>query len=296
MKNYDCIVIGSGPGGISSSIYLKRDGLNVCIFEGGVPGGAIVNTEVINNYPGFTSISGADLAMNMLNQITELGIDMYYENAHIKKEDGFYVVGEARSKYVIIATGTKVKTLGLDVEEKYFYRGISWCATCDGYLYKDKDVAVAGGGDSALSSALTLARYAKCVYLVHRRSEFRAKESLVNEVKNTKNIKLVLNANIINLYGDKSLEGVTIRYKDTDKEENIDVACLFEEIGRLPNSDVIEGLEKDRDGYIIVNEYFETNLDGIYAIGDVIKKDVRQIVTAVSDGAICATIISKRVK
>lgn len=296
MKTYDCIIIGSGPGGISAAIYLKRDGVNVCLFEGNVPGGAIVNTEVINNYPGFSSISGADLAMNMLNQISELNIDVYYEQAKIEKYNDLYKVNDCSAKYVIIATGTKVKTLGLESENKFLYRGISWCATCDGFLYKDKDVAVAGGGDSALSSAMTLSRYASIVYLIHRRSEFRAKESLVNDVKNTKNIKLVLDSNIVELYGDKKLEGIKVKNNLNNEISDIKIACLFEEIGRIPNSDVIDGLEKDSNGYILVNESFETNIPNIYAIGDVISKSVRQIVTATSDGAVAAIAISRKVK
>lgn len=296
MKTYDCIIIGSGPGGITAAIYLKRDGVSVCMFEGNVPGGAIVNTEIINNYPGYASISGADLAMNMLNQISELNIDIYYEEAKIKKEGDLFKVNDCLSKFVIIATGTKVKTLGLDSESKYLYRGISWCATCDGFLYKDRDVAVAGGGDSALSSALTLSRYASTVYLIHRRNEFRAKESLVKDVLETKNIKLVLDSNIIDLYGDKTLEGIKVKNNKTDEVNDIKIACLFEEIGRIPNSDVIDGLEKDSNGYILVNDSFETNIPNVFAIGDVIAKTVRQIVTATSDGAQAAIAISRRVK
>lgn len=295
-KIYDCVVVGSGPGGITSAIYLKRDGVNVALFEGGAPGGAIVNTETITNYPGFTSIGGADLAINMFNQVMELGIDVYYENAKVVKDGDLFKVNNVYTKFVIIATGTKVKTLGIQNEDKYFYRGISWCATCDGFLYKDKDVAVIGGGDSALSSAITLSRYAKRVYLIHRRDTFRAKDSLVSEVKENKKIFLVLDSTIIDFFGEKELEGIEVENLKTKEKERLNIDCLFEEIGRNPNSDCMEGLELNELGFIKVNSSFETNIDGVYAIGDVIEKSVRQIVTAASDGAIAAIEVSKRVK
>ena len=295
-KLYDCIIVGSGPAGMTAAIYLKRNNLNVCVFEGYAPGGAMVNTEVINNYPGFNNVSGADLALAMFNQVQELNIDYKYENVNsITKENDYFKVNNEYSKFVILALGTKNKVLGLPNEKKYFYKGISWCAICDGALYKNKDVAVAGGGDSALSSAITLSKLCNKVYLIHRRDEFRAKSDYVNIVKETKNIELVLNSNITDMFGDGKLEAIEVTNKD-NLVTKLNVSCLFEEIGRSVDASFLSDIKKDDSGFIIVNDEFETNIKGIYAIGDCINKAVRQITTATSDGTICALNISKRVK
>ena len=295
-KIYDTIIVGSGPAGMTAAIYLKRNNLNVCVFEGYAPGGQMVNTEVINNYPGYSNISGADLALAMFNQVQELNIDYRYENVtSITKEGDFFKVNNEYARFVILALGTKNKVLGLPNEKKYFYRGISWCAICDGALYKGMDVAVAGGGDSALSSAITLSKLANKVYLIHRRNEFRAKVDYVKIVKETKNIELVLDSNITDMFGEGKLESIEVTDKSSNKRI-INISCLFEEIGRSVEIDFLDGIARDESGFIIVNKDFETNIDGIYAIGDCINKTIRQITTATSDGTICALNISKRVK
>lgn len=295
-KLYDCIIVGSGPAGMTAAIYLKRNNLNVCVFEGYAPGGQMVNTEVINNYPGYKNIGGAELALAMFDQVQELAIDYRYENVtSVTKENDYFKVNNEYAKYVILALGTKNKVLGLPNEKKYFYKGISWCAICDGALYKGKDVAVNGGGDSALSSVITLSKLCNKVYLIHRRNEFRAKVDYVNTIKELANVEIILNSNITDMYGEGHLEGIEVTNND-GKKRNIDISCLFEEIGRSVDASFLEGIEKDPSGFIQVNSNFETNIDGIYAIGDCINKQVRQITTATSDGTICALNISKRIK
>ena len=295
-KIYDTIIVGSGPAGMTAAIYLKRNNLNVCVFEGYAPGGQMVNTEVINNYPGYSNISGADLALAMFNQVQELNIDYRYENVtSITKEGDFFKVNNEYTRFVILALGTKNKVLGLPNEKKYFYRGISWCAICDGALYKGMDVAVAGGGDSALSSAITLSKLANKVYLIHRRNEFRAKVDYVKIVKETKNIELILDSNITDMFGEDKLSSIEVTNNNGSKRI-IPISCLFEEIGREVNCSFLNELEKDASGFIKVNNDFETNINGVYAIGDCIAKQVRQIATATSDGVIAALNIAKRVK
>lgn len=295
---YDIIIIGCGPAGMTAAIYAKRLNLSVLVLESNAPGGMMVNTETISNYPGYESINGVDLSMAMYSQMIKLGAIQKSANVNrIEKNNNVFVVGnEIKSFYgksVIIATGTKNKTLGLANERKYFYRGISWCAICDGPLYKGRDVAVIGGGNTALSSALTLAKFAKTVYIVHRRNEFRGDPILINKVLDTKNIKVIYDANVIDFSGDE-LSSIYLEYKD-GRKDILNVSGCFEAIGRLPNSEFIN-CDKNSDGFIIVNKDFETSIKGIYACGDVIDKSVRQIATAVSDGAISALNASNYIK
>lgn len=287
---YDIIIIGCGPAGMTAAIYAKRLNLSVLVLESNAPGGMMINTETISNYPGYENINGVDLSMAMYNQMIKLGAIQKSVNVNkIEKENEIFVVGnEIKSFYgksIIIATGTKNKTLGIANERKYFYRGISWCAICDGPLYKGRDVAVIGGGNTALSSALTLAKFAKTVYIIHRRDEFRGDPILINKVKDIPNIRIIYNANVVDFTGNE-LSSIALKYND-GRQDILNVSGCFEAIGRLPNSEFID-CEKDNDGFIIVNKEFETSVKGIYACGDVIDKSVRQIATAVSDGAICA--------
>ena len=297
-KIYDIIIIGCGPAGMTSAIYARRLNLSVVVLESGAPGGMMVNTEVISNYPGFEQIGGVDLSLSMYDQMMKLGtIHEFISASSIrKKQDLFIVEGNGKEivgRSVIVATGTKNKVLGLEGESKYFYRGISWCAICDGPLYKGKDVAVVGGGNSALSSALTLAKFTNKVYLIHRRDEFRGDPILVDKVKETPNIEIIYNSNVTGFMG-MPLEKIMVANKDGSQKE-LAVSCCFEAIGRLPNSEFVE-CEKDSEGFIIVNSEMETSIKGIFACGDVIKKGLRQIATAVSDGAIAAMSASSYLK
>ena len=297
-KVYDIIIVGCGPAGMTAAIYLKRLNLEVLVLESGAPGGMMVNTEIISNYPGFSDVSGVDLSLAMYDQMIKLGA--IHASCLVKginkNDDIFTVYGDANEYYgkaVIIATGTKNRTLGLDNENKYFYRGISWCAICDGPLYKGKDVAVVGGGNTALSSALTLSKFVNKVYLIHRRDEFRGDPIYVDKVKEINNIEIIYNSVVTDLLG-MPLEKIVVKDNGNNKKE-LKVSCLFEAIGRLPNSEFID-CEKDNEGFIITNSEQETSIKGIFACGDVIKKGLRQIATAVNDGAIAAISASNYLK
>ncbi len=296
-KIYDVIIIGSGPAGMTAAIYARRFNLNVLVIEYNAPGGAMVNTSEIANYPGFSAINGVDLSMNMYNQMMEL--DVSYQAVKVdkiikNKEKDFTIYSQNQEFYgksVIIATGTRNKILGLESEKKFFYRGISWCAICDGPLYKGKDVAVIGGGNSAIGAALSLTNFVNKVYLIHRRNEFRSEKISIDKVKSNPKIELVLNSNVKEFLGKETLEGITVE-KDNSLV-NLAVQACFEEIGRIPNTEFIELIDKTNDGYIKVDEDFMTNVEGIFACGDVVDKKIRQIATAVNDGAIAGLAVSK---
>lgn len=295
---YDIIIIGCGPAGMTAAIYARRLNLSCLVLENGAPGGMMVNTEEIANYPGFSKINGVDLSLAMYDQM--MGLGTVHEASlvrNIEKENDLFIVSSDEKKYygksVIIATGTKNRTLGIEHEKEYFYRGISWCAICDGPLYKGKDVAVIGGGNSALSSAITLSKFTNKVYLIHRRDEFRGDPILVDKVKNISNIEIIYNSNVTGFSG-KPLEKIIVSNNDGSQKE-LKVSCCFEAIGRLPNSDFVD-LEKDNEGFIIVDEKMETSIPGIFACGDVIKKGLRQIATAINDGAIAAMSASSYLK
>ena len=296
-KVYDVIIIGSGPAGMTAAIYARRLNYSVLVIESGAPGGMMVNTEVIANYPGFSEISGVDLSLAMYDQMMKLGaIHEAMEVTNINKLDDYFEVLGSRVYYgktVIIATGTKNRSLGITGESKYFYRGISWCAICDGPLYKGRDVAVIGGGNSALSSVITLSKFVRKVYLIHRRDTFRGDPILVEHIKKLDNVEIVYNSNVIEFKG-MPLEQIIVR-DNNGLEKEFKVSCVFEAIGRLPNSEIID-CKKDQEGFIIVNDEFETNINGIFACGDVVKKGLRQIATAVNDGAIAAMSINKYIK
>ena len=284
---YDLIIIGMGISGITASIYAKRAGMKVLLLEGSAPGGTINKISTIENYPGYASIAGPDFAYNLFEEVNKLQIEYKLEKVTdvileettklVKTTSNVY-----EAKYLLIASGRHPKMLGLKNEEKFLGRGISTCALCDGALYKNSDVAVIGGGSSALSEALYLANIVNKVYLIHRREEFRGEETLIQEVKETKNIELILNNEVTELkIEDDTLKGIVLK----DGKE-INVKGIFIYVGFLPNTEFLERTDlKMEDGYIIVDKYHETNIKGVYASGDVTKKEIYQIVNAASEGA-----------
>lgn len=283
---YDLIIIGMGISGISAAIYAKRAGLNVLMLEENVPGGIINTIPNIENYPGIMSISGPDLAYNLFEEVNNLQIEYKLESVTdvilediktIKTKDNVY-----QSKYLLIASGRKPKKLGLKNEEKFLGRGISTCALCDGALFKDKTVAVIGGGNSALVESLYLSNIVKKLYLIHRRNELRGEETSIEELKSKENIELILNKEVKELVIEHDkLTGIILN--DNTK---LAIDGLFIYIGFLPNTEFLKNTDlKMEDGYIIVDNNQETNIKGVYASGDVTKKEVYQIVTAASEGA-----------
>ena len=292
---YDLIVIGMGIGGITAGIYAKRGNLNVLLIDKEMPGGMLNKIEKISNYPGLMNVSGSDFSINLFNQVKDLEIPYVFEEVtKMEVEDDIKIVkttrGEYRANNVIIATGSKPKYLGLDNEKDLLGRGISTCATCDGAFYKDKDVCVVGSGNSALQESLYLAKVCRKVYIINRKSGFKGEDILIDKVKNTPNIELIINSNIKEYNEiDGKIESVLL-----DTGVKLEVAGVFIYIGYRPNSDMFKDLNiTNMEGHIIVDENFETNIEGVFAIGDVIKKDIYQLVTAASDAVHAVSNISK---
>lgn len=293
---YDLVIIGMGPAGISASIYAKRAGLNVLCLDKSMPGGYLNFIDRIDNYPGFYNVTGPELAFSMYKQIKELDINFKNENVVdvILEDDLKKVVTsnkEYLSKYVIIATGRVSKELGLEHENELIGRGLSHCALCDGALYKGKEVAVVGGGESALSETLYLADLCSKVYLIHRGNKFNANEDLVEKVLNKHNVEILYNSEIIGL----NVKNEILNSISLNDGRILDISCLFSYIGYVPGTKFANVLNlTDKNGYIEVDCKYQTKIDGIYAVGDIIKKDMYQVVTAVAEGAIAShDIISK---
>ncbi len=291
--DYDVVVIGCGAAGMSSALYLKRAGISCCLLEKEVPGGQMIKTNIIENYPGVSSISGSDLAMNMFKQVTDLEVPYRYGSViEIKCEEKVKVVktetGEIICRGIVIATGRSPKKLGLPLEEKLVGHGLSYCATCDGPLYKEKDVVVVGGGNSALEEAIYLSTLARKVTIVHRRNELRAESNLVEKAKKIPNISFSLQKEVKELLEeDGTLSGVLL--KQGNEEEKLPCDGLFLFIGQVPNSEAFTSLGiLDEQGYIEVDQNGKTKVAGIYAAGDILKKEVYQIATAVGEGATAA--------
>lgn len=292
---YDLIIIGMGISGISAAIYAKRANLKVLMIESSAPGGTLNKITNVENYPGISSVSGPDFAFNLFTKVQELEIeykieevtDIITDTKTIKTKNNVY-----QAKNILIATGRRPKLLGLDKEEDLLGRGISTCALCDGALYKNKEVAVIGGGSSALAESIHLSKLVKKVYLIHRREEFRGEDTLVEEVKNINNIELVLNNEIKELKEENDiLTGLILK----DGQE-LNVSALFIYIGFIPNTSFIENSDIKLDkGYIIVDKGGETNISGIYASGDVTKKDTYQLINAASEGALASIKISENI-
>lgn len=292
---YDVIIIGLGASGVSASIYAKRSGLNVCVVNYGVPGGIISTSSIVENYPGIKSISGSDFAFNLFEHFNSLNIPLYNEEViNITDGDIKTVIttnNEYKAKKIIICSGRKPKKLDIKNEDKYMGRGISYCATCDGNLYKNKKVCVVGGGNSALESAIYLSNICEVVYVIVRKDKFIGSESLIKDVLNKDNVVVKFNSVIEEIVGNDVVEFIKI------KGEEIKLSGIFINIGYEPSIGILKGLNLKMDNnYIVVDKNMETSVKGIYAAGDIIKKDLYQLVTAVSDGAVAATNVFKSIK
>ncbi len=287
------VIIGAGIAGVTAAIYLKNAGIDFILIEKGTIGGQITRASIIENYPGISSIDGPTLSFNLYEQLKKLSIDVKYDEVkEIKVQDNeklVYLDSEIiKCQNIIVATGRKPRQLGLKNEEQYIGKGISFCALCDGHFFKDKAVAVVGGGDSAFEEALYLSNICTKVYLLHRSNQFRAKNTFISKVKNTKNIIIKENVNVVKLNGDAYLTSIEL-----DNGENLNVNGLFIYIGNIPDVSFIQ-VNKE-NGYIVVDKNMETNIKGIYACGDVIFKKTYQLTTAIGEGAIAANMIIKEV-
>lgn len=284
---YDIIIVGAGPAGLTAALYALRANKKVLIFEANTYGGQIINANKMENYPGIKSISGFDYATLLYNQVMDLGAEIKYETVLRIDENKNVITNNDtyNSKTIILATGAKNKKLGIKNENEYLGKGLSYCATCDGNFYKDKIVAVVGGGNTAITDAIYLSDIASKVYLIHRKDSFRADDKYIIELKEKNNIEFILNTNITDIYGDNILEGIKL-----DNGLDINVNGLFIAVGQEPKNEIFSSLiDIDEKGYIISNDGVHTNVKGIYVAGDARVKSLRQVITAVSDGAIAAT-------
>lgn len=288
-NTYDIIVIGAGPAGLSAALYARRADKKTLVLEAGAYGGQIINATKLENYPGTPGVSGLDFASTLYQQVVDHGGEIVFEAAtNIAKNRVDTVEKSYTAKAIIVATGTSHRKLGLAGEDRLIGRGISYCATCDGNLYKDKTVAVCGGGDTALTDALYLAGLAKTVYLIHRRNEFRGETRYVKKLKELSNVIFILNSNIIALNGEQKLESIIV--KNSEKSMELALDGLFVAIGQQPSTNLVKDLiETDNAGYVISSDGVHTNIANIYVAGDVRQKAIRQVVTAVSDGAVAAS-------
>lgn len=279
---YDIAIIGGGPAGLTAAIYARRAGKKTLLLEATACGGQMNNTGKVSNYPALEDITGPQLAQSMQKQAEDLGAEIEYDKI-LRIEPGFKLIGEEDeypAKVVIIATGTEPRKLGLEGEDRL--SGISYCATCDGNFYKDKVVAVYGGGNSAAHEALYLAGVAQKVYLVHRREELRASGEVVDSLRKCPNVQMLLGAKVQKLLGNEKLTGIEL-----DNGESIELDGLFVAIGREPKCDFFDG-NKSEDGFIVSDESCTTSIPGVFVAGDIRTKALRQIVTATADGAAAA--------
>lgn len=293
MQKYDVVIIGSGVSGMTAGIYLKRGGINTLIIEGDTPGGQLNRASSIKNYPGFKEIDGPTLAYNIYEQLNSYHIDYLYEKVEKVNFNSKTITtknNEIAYDYLIITTGRIPRKLNLDNEEKLIGHGISYCALCDGNLYKDKEIIIVGGGNSALQEAIHLSKICKKVTIIHRHDTFKAEREVIDDLSNYANINIIYNANVIryNIMNDK-LYSVTL-----DNNEEIKIDGIFISIGYDPATNIFN-LDKD-NGYIIVDNNYETSIKDVYACGDVIKKDTYQLTTSTGEATVVANhIIHKKI-
>ena len=287
---YDIIIIGAGPAGLTAALYAVRSNKKVLVLEAKSYGGQIINANKIENYPGLPIISGFEFATTLYNQVKNLGAEIKFETV-LRIDENKNVItikNEYQGKAIILATGAEKRKLGIDDEEKFNGRGVSYCATCDGNFYKNKIVAVVGGGNTALEDAIYLSDLVSKVYIIHRRDEFRGEERLAEELKQHNNIQVIFNSNVVKLNGDKKLENIDIQDKNGDIT-NLKLDGLFIAVGQEPKNEIFANLIKlDKLGYIESEDGVHTNIPGIYVAGDARVKELRQLTTAVGDGAIAA--------
>ena len=301
MENlYDVIIIGSGPAGLTAGIYGRRAGLSTLVIEGNyIQGGQILNTYEVDNYPGLPGISGMDLADKMKDHMMAQGTDMLRARVTgITVEGDVKVVHtpkeEVRGKTVILAAGAVHRKLGVPGEEEFTGRGVSYCATCDGAFFRDKTVAVIGGGDVAVEDAIFLARACKKVYMIHRRDELRAAKSLQEALFHTPQVEMCWNKTVSEIGGEQQVQWITMDSTTGEESIRLDVDGVFVAVGITPDTEFVKDLvQLDKGGYIVAGEDGKTSVPGIYAAGDIRTKPLRQIITAAADGANCITSVEE---
>lgn len=292
---YDLIIVGGGPSGLTSGIYACRAKLKTLLIEKMVVGGAVNYTYEVKNFPSYDTITGPELVEKIYNQAINNGLEIIYDevvsydlNEKIKKIN--CVGGTFLGKTVILCNGASNKKLGLSKETELTGHGVSYCAVCDGAFFKNKDVAICGGGNTAMEDAIYLSSLATTVYVIVRKDKLIADQTLIENAYKCKNIKFMFNTNIIKLIGEDKLTGLVVENNKSLESSELKVDGLFVAIGREPDTSKLKGLiNLDSKGYIITNEDMQTNIEGVYSAGDVRQKSLRQIITACSDGAIAST-------
>lgn len=314
---YNIVIIGAGTAGLSAAIYGVRAGKKVLVLEEKNYGGQIINTPEVENYPGIAKISGFEFATNLYNQAVGLGATVKLEKAIEIKTEEFVTTGvkavdgegnptelttvAAKTKVVvtdsgeyicdsvIIATGAKNRLLGVERERELIGAGISYCATCDGMFFRGKDVAVVGGGNTALEDAHFLSNYCNKVYVIHRRDQFRGEDKLLERIKARDNVELVLNSRVVELLGDEMVSGVVVENTIDGKRSELSCQGVFVAIGQMPDNERFRNMvDLDKQGYVVAGEDCRTSCEGIFAAGDCRTKTVRQLTTAAADGAVAA--------
>jgi thioredoxin reductase (NADPH) len=296
LEQWDLIIIGAGSAGLSAGLYGARSGLKTLILEKQLPGGATIESPLIENYPGVISVSGQDLTDKMVVHATKFGVKINHlepvTELDLKREQK--IVKTNKTTYdasaIIITTGCHHKELGVPGEKKYSGKGVSYCALCDGAFFKGKKVIVVGGGNNAATSALILAHLGSDVKLIHRRGQLRAEEALIEDLRRTK-VEFLWNTEVKEIKGDKTVKSVIIVNDKTGEKKEIEADGVFVQVGEIPNSDFAKkaGIDVDNEGYVVVDSRQRTNILGVYAAGDVTTNPVKQIGTAVGQGIVAAT-------
>lgn len=295
-RQYDLIIIGAGPAGMSASIYASRAGLTTAMLEMGAPGGKLTKTAEIANWPGIKGTNGAQLASDMFEHSTAFGSEYLYGNVMKVSDEGAYKEilcedgNRYRAKAVIVASGTQERMLNIPGEEENIGRGVSYCAVCDGAFFRNREVVVIGGGNSALEEAAYLTQFASKVYIVIRRDVFRADQIIQDSIKTNEKIQVISKHIPLRILDDGTrVSGIVLQHVDTKEEMTIACHGIFPYIGQDPATSFLKDLDIcNEQGYMIVDENCETKVKGIYGAGDVIHKQLRQVVTATNDGAIAA--------
>lgn len=291
---YDVLIVGAGTAGMTAGIYVQRAGKKALVLDEKGYGGQIVNTATVENYPGFVNISGTEFTERIHEQAVELGVDFKVEKVkNAKKKGEVFVVSTGDSQYevksVIIATGVKNRELGIPGEEKFKGSGVSFCATCDGNFFKGRDIAIIGGGNTALEDAEVMSGIANKVYLVHRRDEFRGDKLTVKRLSVKDNVEFVLNSKPVEITGGFAVDGLKVENTEDGSPKTLKVDGIFVAVGQTPDNKAFEGLVKlDSAGYVDAGEDCVTSAEGIFVAGDCRTKKVRQLTTAASDGSVAA--------
>ncbi len=298
--NFDIIIIGAGPSGYTAGIYCSRAGYDTLILSGILPGGQLVNTTEVENYPGFQNgIMGPDLMIEMRKQTQRMGttiIDDEVVNVDFRHKPFKVLTAseEYESKAVIIATGANPRKIGLEGEQTFGGKGVSYCATCDGPFFRNQELIVVGGGDSAIEEAIFLTKFATRVHLIHRRNELRASKIMQERALNNSKIKFHWDSEVIDIKGDKKMEQAVIKNVKTGEEKTLDVGGLFVAIGHEPNTKLfVNQIDLDNEGYIILKNKTHTNIEGVFAAGDVHDRNYRQAITAAGFGCMAAIDVDK---